>query len=35
MSKFVKGGRAVLELNGGVIAQTGTEIGDMIELQSL
>lgn len=35
ISKFVKGGRAVLELDGGVIDQSGTEIGDIIELQEI
>lgn len=33
ISKFVKGGKAVLELDGGVIAKTGTEVGDIIELK--
>ncbi len=31
-SKWVKGGRAVLELPAGTIAATGTQVGDQIEL---
>lgn len=30
VSKFVKGGRAVLELPAGTIAATGTEVGDQL-----
>lgn len=33
ISKFVKGGHGVLELDGGVIAQSGTEVGDVIVLE--
>ena len=33
VSKFVKGGRAVLELPAGVIAATGTQVGDQLELR--
>lgn len=34
ISKMVKGGRAVLELPGGTIEATGTQVGDQIELKS-
>ena len=34
VSKFVKGGRAVLELPAGTIAASGTQLGDLIELQN-
>jgi uncharacterized membrane protein (UPF0127 family) len=34
ISKFVKGGRAVLELPAGTIAASGTQLGDLIELQN-
>lgn len=34
VSKFVKRGRAVLELPAGTIAATGTKIGDLIELRN-
>lgn len=33
ISKFVKGGRAVLELPAGTIAATQTQVGDQIELR--
>jgi len=33
ISKFVKGGRAVLELPAGAIAASQTQIGDQIELR--
>ncbi len=33
VSKFVKGGRAVLELPGGAIAASGTQIGDQLEVK--
>lgn len=35
ISKFVKGGRVVLEVPSGVIAETGTQLGDHLELQPL
>ena len=33
LSKFVRGGWGVLELDGGVIADSGTEIGDVVEFR--
>jgi hypothetical protein len=33
ISKMVRGGRAVLELPGGTIASTGTEVGDQLEVR--
>lgn len=33
ISKFVKGGHAVLELPAGAIAESGTQIGDVLELR--
>lgn len=33
VSRFVKGGKVVLELPAGAIAQSGTEIGDELELR--
>jgi len=35
ISKFVKGGHAVLELPAGAIAESGTQIGDLIELREV
>lgn len=34
ISKFVRGGKVVLELPAGVIAKTGTQVGDELELRS-
>ena len=34
ISKFVRGGRAVLELDGGTIAQTNIALGDQLAIQS-
>jgi uncharacterized membrane protein (UPF0127 family) len=34
VSRFVKGGKVVLELPAGAIAQSGTEIGDELELRA-
>ncbi len=33
ISKFVKGGRVVLEMAGGQIAEQGIELGDTLEVQ--
>jgi len=35
ISKFVKGGHAVLELPAGAIAESGTQVGDVIELREV
>jgi len=32
--KFAKGARSVLELNGGVIAQSGTQVGDKLVFEN-
>lgn len=35
ISKFVRGGHAVLELPAGAVAESGTQIGDLIELRDV
>ena len=35
MSKWVKGAKGVLELNGGVVAQSATQVGDVLVFEAI